>query len=484
MVGMADQEAIDAVTEKFRRGDLVGARADCNRFFSTVTDPVRQAPLRFWLGAIEQRGGVLTAAVEQFELALQADGHNPQYLLQLGTVHLQRRDLDRAETCYREAIRQDSRLPLAHYNLGVVLQQKMDLSGAQSAFEAALIHRSNFPEALTNLANVLVCLGFDARATQCYQQAIAINPGLANAHHALGLLHRRKSRRSAALQCFDAAVQCNPEFVDAWLDLAELHYAGGNALRALECVEQALKPDPANETARFKRAHYRGEQPAQIPNESVARLYAGMAATFDDDLVQRLDYRTPALLIEQLQPWLQEFAARRRHGPAVLDLGCGTGLFGVAIRPYASTLAGVDLSAEMLAKAAERHIYDELAKSDFLSHLQMDGGVCELIAASDVLIYTGNLEQLLGCIAARLPVEGVFAFSVESPRDLTVDYRLESTGRFSHHPNYIRRIAASVGLEQLTFSESVIRTEAGAPILGCLFVLKKCVSPHASSANA
>ena len=105
MVGMADQEAIDAVTEKFRRGDLVGARADCNRFFSTVTDPVRQAPLRFWLGAIEQRGGVLTAAVEQFELALQADGHNPQYLLQLGTVHLQRRDLDRAETCYREAIR-------------------------------------------------------------------------------------------------------------------------------------------------------------------------------------------------------------------------------------------------------------------------------------------------------------------------------------------------------------------------------------------
>lgn len=484
MAATADQEAIDAVAEKFRRGDLVGARADCNCFFAAVTDSLRQAPLRFWLGAIEQRGGALSAAVEQFELALQADRHNLQYLLQLGTVHLQRRELDRAESCYREAIRLDARLPLAHYNLGVVLQQKLDLAGAQSAFEAAILHRPNFPEALTNLANVLVALGSDDRAAQCYGQAIAINPGLANAHHALGLLHRRRNRREAAMLCFDAAVRHGPEFVDAWLDLAELHFAGGNALRAVACVEQALKHEPANETARFKRAQYGGEQPAQIPHEVVARLYAGMASTFDNHLVEHLDYRTPSLLIEQLKPWLQEFAARGSHGPAVLDLGCGTGLFGVAIRSYASTLAGVDLSAEMLAKAADRGIYDELSKSDFLSHLQTDGGVCELIAASDVLIYTGNLEPLFGCIAARLPVEGVFAFSVESPRDLAADYRLESSGRFSHRPDYIRRIAASVGLEQLTFSESVIRTEAGAPIRGCLFTLKKSVSPRASSASA
>ena len=63
MAGTADQEAVDAVAEKFRHGDLVGARADCNCFFATVSDSLRQAPLRFWLGAIEQRSGALTAAV-------------------------------------------------------------------------------------------------------------------------------------------------------------------------------------------------------------------------------------------------------------------------------------------------------------------------------------------------------------------------------------------------------------------------------------
>jgi predicted TPR repeat methyltransferase len=484
MVGTTDQAAIDSVTAKFKLGDLAGARADCIRFFAAVSDPARRAPMHFWLGAIEQRGGELPAAVEQFELALQADGHNPQYLMQLGTAHLLLRDLDRAENCYRKVIRQDARLPLAHYNLGVVLQHKKDLPGAQSAFEAALEFHPNFPEALTNLANVLVALGVDDRAAQCYQRAVAINPGLTNAQHALGLLHRRGNRLDAAMQCFEAAIEYNPEFVGAWLDLAELLFARGNKVRALVCIDEALKIDPADEIARFKRAQYGGEQPSQIPHEVVARLYAGMAATFDEHLVQHLEYHTPSLLVEELNSWLQEVTACHGRGPSVLDLGCGTGLFGAAVRPYASTLAGVDLSAEMLAKATQRGIYDELVKSDFLSHLKTRGAEYELIAACDVLIYTGDLAPLFGSIAARLPANGAFAFSVESPRDLTVDYRLESTGRYSHHPDYIRRIAAASGLDQYKFSESVIRTEAGIPVRGCLMVFKRKPTQRASSAIA
>ena len=476
MVGTADQEAIHAVAAKFHRGDLAGARADCNRFFAVVTDAARQAPMRFWLGAIEQRSGALTAALEQFELAQQIDHHNPQILLQLGTVHLQRQDLDRAEACYREAIRQDARLPLAYYNLGVVLQQKKDLAGAQRAFESALSQRPNFPEALTNLANILVALGDDGRAATCYQQAIAINPALANAHHGLGLLHRRNNRRDAAMQCFEVAVRHNPEFVDAWLDLAESHYIGGDRLRALACVDEVEKRDAANATARFKRAQYRGEQPEELPNEVVERLYAGMAGTFDEHLVEHLGYRTPTLLIEALKPWLQEFIACHGCAPVVLDLGCGTGLFGVAVRPYASQLFGVDLSAEMLAKATERAIYDELAQGDVVAYLKAIGSTpapVDLIAASDVLIYISSLEPLFGCVAARLPAGGVFAFSVESPRDMAVDYRLESSGRYAHHPDYVRRLAAFFGMEIFTLTESVIRTEGGVPIAGCLFVLKK-----------
>ena len=44
----------------------------------------------------------------------------------------------------------------------------------------------------------------------------------------------------------------------------------------------------------------------------------------------------------------------------VLDAGCGTGLCGPLVAPYARRLAGVDLSEGMLAHAKEKNVYDEL----------------------------------------------------------------------------------------------------------------------------
>ncbi|WP_425536227.1 methyltransferase domain-containing protein, partial [Chromobacterium vaccinii] len=41
-------------------------------------------------------------------------------------------------------------------------------------------------------------------------------------------------------------------------------------------------------------------------------------------------------------------------------MGCGTGLAGEAVRPYASRLDGVDLSAGMLERASAKGIYDSL----------------------------------------------------------------------------------------------------------------------------
>ena len=48
----------------------------------------------------------------------------------------------------------------------------------------------------------------------------------------------------------------------------------------------------------------------------------------------------------------------------VADLGCGTGLFGERIRARADRLEGFDLSANMLAKAQEKGLYDHLAQAD------------------------------------------------------------------------------------------------------------------------
>ena len=473
MAAAGDQEAINAVTAKFQRGDLAGARADCNRFFAAVADPSRQAPLRFWLGAIEHRSGALPAAVEQFEIALKANRRHPPWLLQTGLAHFQLHALDRAEYLYREALRLDPRYPLAHYNLGILLQERRNWVGARRAFEAALAHRPAFPESLVNLANTLVELGEFKTAEANYRRALSINPRLANAHHGLGLQHMRHHQLALAIPCFESAVASDPAHLDAWLDLAECHHQVGDGVRAIASVEQVLVRDAHHEIAQFKHAQFTRQKAATVPPRLLEKLYAVMADTFDEHLTERLGYRIPALLLAELEPWLHDFEQRHTRKANALDLGCGTGLFGLAVRPHVANLTGVDLSAAMLGKARERGVYDRMIESDVVTFLRDDAQVADLITATDVLIYIGQLEPLFAHIPTHLSAAGIFAFSTESPADLDEDFRIEFSGRFSHHNRYVGRLAESSGLQIVKRIDTVVRTENSVPLPGYLFVLQK-----------
>lgn len=477
MSAASDQLAIDAIAEKCRRGDLAGARAACHHFLAAVTDSTRRAPFHFWLGVIEQQGGALSAAIEQFELALAAHRRDPQWLLQAGLAHFQAGHLERAENLYRQSLRLEPRSAIAHYNLGVLLQHKHDLPGAQRAFEAALVHQPAFAEALVNLANTLVAQGNAAAAEQCYRRALAVNPRLANAHHGLGLQFLRRQQYTQAARSFIAAVEHDAGHGDAWLDLAECHHLAGDDARAAACIEQALAHLPeaseARATAQFKRAHYRGEQPAALPHTAVARLYAGMAGSFDAHLTQRLGYRIPATLMAELRAWLTAFPSAHARAANVLDLGCGTGLFGGEVRPFAATLVGVDLSASMLDKARERNVYDQLIESDIESWLDASPAMFDLIVATDVFIYAGPLDAIFRRVAAHLARGGRFAFSTESPPGFTQDHALQPSGRYAHGARYIEWLAAQHALSIERRLDEDIRTEGGVPVAGHVFILQQ-----------
>ncbi len=477
MASATDQEQAGEVAAKFQRGDLAGARADCLRYFAEVTDPVRQAPLRYWLGVIEQRTGSYDAAVAQFELALAGNRRQAPWLFQAGLAHYQLNALDRAEYLYRQALRIDPRYALAHYNLGVVLQHKQDKTGARRAFETALVHQPRFPEALVNLANLLIDSGDIDSAEENYRRALDINPGLANAHYGLGLLHLREQRHAQAARCFESAVDREPTHAEAWLDLAECHQRAGDDARSIACLEQVLAHAPAassaHATAQFKLANRRGDQPAAVPQAMVERLYATMAATFDEHLATRLDYHIPGLLIDELSPWLNGFVSRHAHQPAVLDLGCGTGLFGGQVRAFAGRLVGVDLSAAMLARARAQKLYDELQKNDIEAYFSGTEETFDLITATDVLIYLGRLDELFAQVAAHLTSGGRFAFSIETPSGLEQDFFLLPTGRFAHHTRYVERLAGANALLVMSRIDTTIRTENGVPLAGYLFIFQK-----------
>ncbi len=208
-----------------------------------------------------------------------------------------------------------------------------------------------------------------------------------------------------------------------------------------------------------------------------------MQTTFDrfaasfDDVLTRLEYRAPALCGELVGRLLGPAPAQRQDGLAVLDAGCGTGLCGPILRPYARSLQGVDLSTGMLARAAGRAIYDVLDEAELGAWLAARPAAWDLIVSADTLCYFGALDQAIAAAAGALRENGHLVFTVE--RTLEQDaaaspaFHLHAHGRYSHTEAYVRQVLADAGLETLQLDHVELRKEATKPVLGLLLGARK-----------
>jgi predicted TPR repeat methyltransferase len=161
----------------------------------------------------------------------------------------------------------------------------------------------------------------------------------------------------------------------------------------------------------------------------------------------------------------------------VLDAGCGTGLCGPLIAPYARRLTGVDLSEGMLAHARDKNVYDALVKAELTKYLRDNRKAFDLIVAADTLVYFGDLKSVLAAAARALRPKGLFVFTLEHAvgGKADVDYRLELHGRYSHARAYVERILTVVGL-QPEIARAELRMEAGVPVAGLVVRATKSVA--------
>jgi predicted TPR repeat methyltransferase len=209
------------------------------------------------------------------------------------------------------------------------------------------------------------------------------------------------------------------------------------------------------------------EQPSKSPPGYVEGLFDNYAGGFDGHLRNQLRYRGPELL------W-QMFVAHRAEASAdldVLDLGCGTGLAGLAFKPCARRLDGIDLSQKMLDLAADRGIYDRLDRGDIVALLRARSVHYGLVIAADVLAYFGDLQPLFLAVRSVLEQQGLFIFSVE--KGSSPGYRLCGTGRYRHSDDYVRDCARRVGLDVVASAEEVLREQLGQPVIAWVMLLRR-----------
>lgn len=118
----------------------------------------------------------------------------------------------------------------------------------------------------------------------------------------------------------------------------------------------------------------------QTPEDN-RRLYARWAATYDEDFIEGSGYvypRNVAAVHAGVWPGGPAVAGTGLEEP-ILDVGCGTGAVGVELRLLgARSVDGIDLSPEMLAKAAEKtdrdgSVYRNLRQVDLTSDHDLPG---------------------------------------------------------------------------------------------------------------
>jgi predicted TPR repeat methyltransferase len=427
----------------------------------------RHAEVHYAFGVAASTRGDSATALAALQQALKLDRSNPWIHFQLGTMLDAADRPAEAAPRYRDALRLQAAFPEAHYNLGLALHRMGDSEGAMRAYRNALNQRPNFLEALNNLGNLLQAAGRHDEAMRHFSEAIRLRPDFAVPYNNLGNSLVRLGQRAQAIEAYRRAVTLAPRFAEAAGNLAEQLQADGQHDAAIVQYEALLAQQPDHPQARFALAALKGETPAAAPDSFVQKVFDDLAPRFEAHLVDTLDYRIPAELFTALQPWLA-----KRGKVDVLDLGCGTGLFGEAVRPYAQSLAGVDLAARMVEVAQSRGHYDRVQQGELTSFLQGEAAAsADLIAATDVFVYVGDLTRIFAEAARVLRTGGRFGFSVE--RIDQGDFALRPTGRFAQSADYIRRLATEHGFRVEQCIETPIRKEASVPIPGHLWVLER-----------
>ncbi|BBU57294.1 methyltransferase [Mameliella alba] len=260
---------------------------------------------------------------------------------------------------------------------------------------------------------------------------------------------------AGAIETLTGALQLAPGWAAGWLRLGEYLEATGDTEAAVTAYNRACAADPADPLGAGLRRDLLRDVPLadRLPPAFVELLFDQYAPRFDRALVDRLGYRGP----EQLGQALDRAGIIRVD--RALDLGCGTGLTGVVLRPRSGWLAGIDISAGMLSEAREKELYDRLDQAD-ITALEI-GESYDLIAAGDVFNYIGALERTIGWCAGSLTPGGTLVFNVEQGDGPVT---LHEGRRFRHSRAYVAGLLDEAGFARVSCTECTLRHDRGAPV--------------------
>lgn len=434
--------------------------------------------------------------------------------LQHAVSLLRQERLEEAEAALLQVLARWPGEPNTLHFLGVLRHTQGRVDEAVGLIRESLAAMPDNAAAWNNLGNVQLAAGRLSEALSAYEQGVAMaapgQPGRAEALNNLGTLHRKLDRLDVSENACRQAIAERADFGDAWYNLSQTLMALGRVhdglvanskaialwprhlqardqvIRALVLLgerEQAatlyrewLAEEPDNPVVQHQLAACLGQgqdvpAPERASDAYVQQVFDAFAASFDAKL-EMLHYRAPALVAQALA---QAVGGKPEGALDMVDAGCGTGLCGPLLRPWARRLAGCDLSEGMLRRAHARRqdngqpVYDVLHQAELVHYLDTQPEAFDAIVSADTLCYFGVLDSALAAARRALRPGGWLVFTVEAlPEGSSRDHLLQANGRYAHAGDYLSRTVTSVGLTLIAHKQVALRLEAGLEVPGWL----------------
>ena len=269
---------------------------------------------------------------------------------------------------------------------------------------------------------------------------------LKKTNYDLGIFHLEKGNLADAKFRFKFVLKFDSNYKDALYQLARSYIYNLQINKAAAILQKI----PANENVGYRLKLINNDIIDHIPNDVIKEDFNFLSSS-KNIFINDLQHLGPELLSERLFNLLQKTNNSDLEIKNLLDLGCGSGEFGLELRSKLNIkyIVGIDLSNKMLNNATK--IYDNVQCLDFKNLSQLSKKKYDLISACNSLHYIKDLEEILISISTFLSDNGYFAFIVEGTGGEN-DFNY-SMGNFRFNKEYIKNTCSNMPYEIMILEE-------------------------------
>ncbi len=238
------------------------------------------------LGRSSELAGWYDRALDAYNEALVFAPEDSELLTGIGNIYFRQGRLDEAEALYHRTLAKDSTHTVARYNIALIYAKTdrydeaielfadnpaMDrrLEGALEGSSVSAVDRSRTrsiaayrarlgrmggpsgpppsnrrgrkpPPYIYMMGLTYYHQGAEISAMKAFEQALAEDPGLAEAHLYLGNIHARQDRQTAAIEAFEKAIDLDADFVEAYNNLGSMYANVDRTEDAMAAYRKAL----------------------------------------------------------------------------------------------------------------------------------------------------------------------------------------------------------------------------------------------------